>query len=96
MLVCTNRVRAVLAKQRADERAVVDVALHENMPRVAFQASQVVRVAGVGQLVQVDDGRALRLQPVVDEVGADEACAAGHQYHAWTPPRACGNMALSG
>jgi hypothetical protein len=46
--------------------------------RVAVQAGEVLEVAGVGQLVEVDD-RLVRLrQPVENKVAADEAGAAGN------------------
>jgi hypothetical protein len=51
------------------------------MARVALQRGQVGAVAGVGQLVEVDDGLIARGQPVEHEVAADEAGAAGDKNH---------------
>ncbi|MNC86139.1 hypothetical protein D3C83_17760 [compost metagenome] len=76
-----DRPRPVLAQEPADQRAVVDVALDENMPRVVSQAGQVAGIAGVGQRVEIDDGGFLAGEPVDDEIGADEAGAAGDQDH---------------
>ena len=63
--------------QAVDERGVADVA-HDELDAVGGQARDVVGVAGVGQLVEHGDVDARVLaHDVVDEVGADEAAAAG-------------------
>ena len=72
-----HRARTVLRQQPIDQGPVADVALHEVVAGVALQAGQVLAVAGVGELVQVDD-RLVRLrQPVEHEVAADETGTAG-------------------
>jgi hypothetical protein len=71
--------RAVLGQQAVDERAITDVAVHEDMPCVALQRGQVAQVAGVGEGVEIDDGLVALRQPVEDEVAADEAGASGHE-----------------
>ena len=64
------------------ERGVTDVA-HNELDAVGGQARDVVGVAGVGELVQHGDADARVLaHDVVDEVGADEAAAAGDDYAA--------------
>jgi len=68
-------------QQAFHQGPVADVALHEDMARVAFQAGQVVQVAGVGQLIQVEHGLVTAAKPVEYEVGANEAGAAGDQDH---------------
>ncbi len=80
--------------QAVDERGVADVAHHE-LDAVGGQPGDVVGVAGVGQLVEHGDVDARVLShDVVDEVGADEAAAAGdddplkidlHCFHYLTP-----------
>ena len=63
--------------EAVDERGVADVA-HDELDAVGGQARDVLGVAGVGQLVEHGhvDARVLA-HHVVDEVGADEAAAAG-------------------
>ena len=66
-----------------DEVGVADVALDEAVAlgeRRAVDVAQVVEVAGVGQLVEVDDlVVVVRRQEMADEVAADEAGAARDQ-----------------
>ena len=63
--------------QAVDERGVADVA-HDELDAVRGQPRDVVGVAGVGQLVEHGDVDAgVLAHDVVDEVGADEAAAAG-------------------
>jgi hypothetical protein len=69
--------RPVFGQQLVQQDALADVALHEHMPAVAAQAVEVVQVAGVGERVEIDDGLGPADEPVVDEVAADEAGAAG-------------------
>jgi hypothetical protein len=66
-------------QQAVDQRAVADVALHEDVARIALQAGQVGAVAGVGERVEVDDRLVRCRQPVEHEVAADEAGAAGDE-----------------
>jgi hypothetical protein len=49
-----HRARLVLGEQALDQGAVADVAMHEEVARVAFQAGERLAVAGVGQRVEVD------------------------------------------
>ncbi|MCY1551782.1 hypothetical protein D9M68_881370 [compost metagenome] len=51
------------------------------MARVALQAGQVLQVARVSELVEVDDGLGGLGQPVEHEIAADEAGAASDQNH---------------
>ncbi len=69
------------AKRRADEGGVADVAVDEGVGGIAGERGEVGGVAGVGELVEIDDGRGawLGFEPVEDEVGADEAGAAGDE-----------------
>ena len=66
-----------LGYEAVDERGVADVA-HDELDAAGGQPRDVLRVAGVGQLVEHGhvDARVLA-HDVVDEVGADEAAAAG-------------------
>lgn len=59
--------------------AIAQVALHEDVARVALQAGKVFQVAGVGEFIEVED-RLIRLgQPVQHEVAADEAGTTGDE-----------------
>jgi len=71
----------MLGQQAVEQRDVGDVAVHEDVARVALQAVQVVQIARVGELVESDDAFVRLREPVEDEVGADEAGAAGDEDH---------------
>lgn len=87
--------------EAVDERGVADVA-HDELDSVRGQARDVVGVAGVGQLVEDGDMDAgVLAHDVVDEVGADEAAAAGDDdamggdtdlIHANTNHHDCGRL----
>ena len=72
----------VLGEELGDEVEVADVALDEDMARVALQGGEVLEVAGVGQRVEIDDRLIGMGQPVEDEVAADEAGSAGDEDRA--------------
>ncbi|MOA30968.1 hypothetical protein D3C78_1520960 [compost metagenome] len=71
--------RPVLSQQTIHQRPVADIAMHEGMARVPFQAGEILQVAGVGQLVEADHRFVMAGEPVQHEVGADEAGAAGYE-----------------
>ena len=73
---CADRVSA---QQAPDQRAVADIAVHEVVARVARNACKIVQVAGIGQLVEVDDRLVMLRQPVEHEVGTNEAGTTGHK-----------------
>ncbi len=73
--------RAVQRQERIDLRAVADVAMDEHVPGVATKRGKAAQIAGVGELVEVDEALAGSLQPVEHEVGADESGAAGDENH---------------
>jgi hypothetical protein len=76
-----NCTRFVLGQQAVDEGAVADVALHEDVFRIALERREGLEVACVGQLVEVHDRLFAVGDPVEYEIGADEASAAGNQNH---------------
>ena len=67
------------AEERGDQSGVADVSIDEVVAGVAAEAGEVVGIAGVGEQVEVDDGGSGGLEPLENEVGADEARAAGDQ-----------------
>ena len=69
-----------LSRRLAHQRSVADVASHEGVARIGLDVAEVREVAGVGQLVEVDDVVVgVRAQDVPHEVGTDEARAAGDE-----------------
>jgi hypothetical protein len=68
-----HRAGLVFGQQARDQRGVANVALHKHVVRVALQAGEGFGVAGVGELVEVDNGLIVGREPVEDEIGADEA-----------------------
>lgn len=72
-------VHPVVAEQASHQVAVTDIAGDEDMPGVTPQRGQGVRIAGVGELVQIDDLDIRLGNEGMDEIGADKAGAAGHQ-----------------
>ncbi len=73
--------RPVLGQQPGEQLPVADVPLDEQVARIALQRREVLQIACVGELVEVDEGLIAAGQPVEDEVGADETRAAGDQNH---------------
>ena len=72
-----------LRHQLTDERSVADVAVHEAIAGVVLDVAEVVGIAGVGELVEVDDaGVGVLAEEAEDEVAADEAAAAGDEVGA--------------
>ncbi len=78
-----DRPGAILPEQPRDQCALADVAVHEDMPGVAAQRVQVGEIAGVSELVEIDDRGADLADPVEHEIRADESGAAGHQDRAF-------------
>ena len=73
-------IEVVLCKQALHQLLVADVALHEHMAGVALHILQVLQIARVGQLIQVDQqDLGVLLEHIVDKVGADKTGAAGDQ-----------------
>jgi hypothetical protein len=66
-------------QQVRDQYAVGDVAAYKGVARTISEASQVLGVSGVRQLVQGDDRPRPGPDPVTDEVAANEACPTSYQ-----------------
>ena len=63
-----------------DQFPVADVAMDKGVARAALQIGQIGRIAGIGELVEIDHvpfGSRAQCQP--DKVGADKARTAGDQ-----------------
>ena len=82
-------IEIVLCKQAFHQLLVADVALHEHMAGVALHVLQVLQIAGIGQLIQVDQADILVFfQHIVDKVGANKTGTAGNKisFHLFTIP----------
>lgn len=64
-------------QQAGYQRAITNIALHKNMPRIALQWRQGFQITRVGQLVQINDWLIAASQPVQNEVGANKTGTAG-------------------
>ena len=73
--------RPVLGQQPGDQVESPMSPWTKHVARIAVQRCQVLQIAGVGELVEVDDRLVGLRQPVEDEIAADEAGAAGDQNH---------------
>lgn len=71
--------RAVFRQQLRHALLVADIGAHEDMARIAFQPAQVLQVARVSQLIQVDDRLIGLGQPIEDEIAANEPGSASYQ-----------------
>ena len=61
----------------ANQFAINDVALHEMVAWIVRDAFQVVGIAGVGEFIEIYNGRRLISHPLQDEVRADKARSTG-------------------
>ena len=68
-------VRLVLGKKQANQFRVAYVALYQDVVRIVIETCKVIWIAGIGELVQIDD--ALAASPCLqDKAGAYEARSA--------------------
>ena len=73
--------RAAFGQQAGHQGAVANVALYENVARIALQAGQIGQIARVGELVKVEHRLVAGGQPVEHEIAADETGPAGDKNH---------------
>ena len=78
-----HRVDALVGKQPRETGGVGDIPVLEAVTRRRLDLGQVLRVAGIGERIQVDDP-VFRMagNPVTDEIRPDKAGAAGYQQSA--------------
>ena len=75
-----DSVDLVLGEEFCDEGGVADVAVGENVARVAGEVGEIGRIARVGPDVEVHNGDgAAAAQDVPDEIRPDKAKASRHQ-----------------
>ena len=70
----------VASEQLADQFAVGNVAVHKGVRGVRGKRVEIVGVAGVGERVKINDGFIAVGEPILNEITADEARAAGDKY----------------
>jgi len=84
--VCLRRevddgVYTVLPQQAIDQAAIPNVAVHKGMSIFCGQSLEVLAASSIGQRIEIDEADARpRSEEVADEIGADEAGTAGHEY----------------
>ena len=66
-------------EQFPDQSLVLDAADHQAMAGIAGQRGEVLPVAGIGQLIEIDHRLIARRQPIEHEVRADKPRPARHQ-----------------
>ena len=79
--------RPVKAQQMQHQVSITDVAADEYVSRIALERGEIAEIAGVGQLVEVDDRLVAAVEPVENEIGTDEPGTSGHQNHAGSTRR---------
>ena len=67
----------MFTQQLFEQRTVVDVTMHETVTHIFFNCSQIARIAGIGQLVEIEHWHGFVRQPVEYEVRTNESGAAG-------------------
>ncbi|MNT92258.1 hypothetical protein D3C71_1645290 [compost metagenome] len=76
-----NGAGLVLGQQLVQQRAIANIALHEDVAVITLQTMQIVQIACVGQLVEIDHGLLGACQPVQHKIRADKAGASGDENH---------------
>ena len=76
-----QRVDLMLLEQRTHLCLIANVALDEQVARIACNVREAVQISGIGQRVENHHATFPRVgQPVVYEVRADEARTPGYEY----------------
>jgi hypothetical protein len=74
-----NRTGTVLGEQFGNKLGIPYVTTHEGMPWISLNEGEVLEVASVGQLIEIDDGILLERNPIENKVGTDESGTAGDE-----------------
>lgn len=70
----------VFGQDACHQGCIADIPLDETVTGVIFDRRQIFEIAGIGQAIQIYDvAGGVIGDKRVDEVGTDEACAAGYQ-----------------
>ena len=63
-----NGTRLVLGEDFVEKGTVADIASHKDVAGSSHEWSEILWVAGVSELVKIDDGCGLHIDPVENEV----------------------------
>ena len=74
---------AVASEQFADKFTVGNVAVHKGVRGVRGKRVEIVGVTGVGKCIKINDSLIAVGEPILNEIAADEARAAGDKYDHW-------------
>lgn len=74
-----DRVRFMLGQEAGDAGLIADIGQDKLMSCIPLDRGQVVTVAGIGQLINVDDRFFLPAKPVQYKIRPDESGSAGHK-----------------
>ncbi len=80
-----HRARPFAGHQRGQHPAIENVAVLKSVACMIFDRTQIVEIAGVGQLVKIQNARGFGRDPLQNEVRADEPGSAGDEneiFHA--------------
>ena len=70
---------SVLGEQFGNEFGIPYVTAHEGMPWITINGDKVLQIAGVGQLIEINDGILPERDPIENKVGTNESGAAGDE-----------------
>ena len=70
----STRIKAT--QKAAQEGSVRDIAMYKLVSLIVRNGRQVVKISGIGELVEVYDGSRIALHPPQNEIGPDESCSA--------------------
>ena len=70
----------VASEQFADQFVVGNIAVHKSVRGVRGKRVEIVWVAGVGERIKINHGFIAVGEPILNEIAADEARAAGDKY----------------
>ena len=80
--------RLMFHQQATHQIEIADAAMHENMPRIAFERGEIIAVARICQGIQIDYRLGRGCQPIKDKVTANKTGAAGdHDRHRFISSR---------
>jgi hypothetical protein len=74
-----HRAWLVTGQQFGHQGCVANIALHEHMGRIIFQAGQVLQVAGIAEFVKINHGFPRLRKPVQHIVGSNKSGSAGYE-----------------
>ena len=66
-------------QQSANQLRIANVSLRKDMPRLPFEALQIIQVARVGELVQIHNCPGRKPKPVQNKIRPDESRSTGYK-----------------